>query len=132
MPKWALVAHGGAGVIERKDLRPEQDRAYRAAMAQVAEAGAQVLKAGGSALDAVEAAVRMLEDDGLFNAGRGAVFTAEGRNELDASIMDGRTLAAGAVGGVTRTRNPISLARGVMERSAHVFLIGEGADHFAR
>lgn len=132
MPKWALVAHGGAGVIERNDLRPEQDRAYRAAMAQVAEAGAQVLKAGGSALDAVEAAVRLLEDDGLFNAGRGAVFTADGRNELDASIMDGRTLAAGAVGGVTRTRNPISLARGVMERSAHVFLIGEGADHFAR
>lgn len=132
MPKWALVAHGGAGVIERKDLRPEQDRAYRKAMGEVAQAGAGVLAAGGSALDAIEAAVRIMEDDGLFNAGRGAVFTAEGRNELDASIMDGRTLAAGAVGGVTRTRNPISLARAVMERSPHVFLIGEGADHFAR
>jgi beta-aspartyl-peptidase (threonine type) len=126
------VAHGGAGVIERDDLRPDQDRAYREAMARTAQAGAEVLKSGGAALDAVEAAVRLMEDDPLFNAGRGAVFTAEGRNELDASIMDGAALAAGAVGGVTRTRHPISLARAVMERSSHVFLIGQGAEAFAR
>jgi L-asparaginase / beta-aspartyl-peptidase len=91
-----------------------------------------VLDRGGSALDAVEQTIHLLEDDPLFNAGRGAVFTAEGRNELDASIMDGRTRAAGAVAGVTRTRHPISLARAVMERSPHVMLIGEGAEAFAR
>src|SRR5438309_1438169 len=106
MAKWALVAHGGAGVIERSHLRPEQDKAYRDAMRQVAEAGAAVLRDGGSALDAIEASVRMLEDDPLFNAGRGAVFTADGRNELDASVMDGKTLSAGAVAGVTRAKHP--------------------------
>ena len=129
---WSLVVHGGSGVIDRGDLKPEQDRAYRAALTRAAEAGAAVLRGAGAALDAVEAAIRVLEDDPLFNAGRGAVFTAEGRNELDASIMDGATLAAGAVAGVTRTRNPISLARAVMEHSPHVFLIGEGAEAFAR
>ncbi|CAN5696462.1 isoaspartyl peptidase/L-asparaginase [soil metagenome] len=129
--KWAIVVHGGAGVIERAHLKPEQEAAYRAALAKVTEAGALVLKAGGLALDACETAVRLLEDDPLFNAGRGAVFTAEGRNELDAAIMDGRTLAAGAVAGVTRARHPISLARAVMERSPHVMLIGKGADDFA-
>jgi beta-aspartyl-peptidase (threonine type) len=128
---WSLVAHGGAGVIERSDLKPEQETAYRDAMAKVAEAGAQVLRAGGSAMDAVVAAVHVLEDEPLFNAGRGAVFTADGKNELDASIMDGATLDAGAVAGVTRTRHPISLARAVMEGSPHVFLIGEGADAFS-
>ena len=97
MAKWALAAHGGAGVISRDQLSPAQDRAYREAMGRVAEAGAAVLKAGGAALDAVEAAIHILEDDPLFNAGRGAVFTAEGRVELDAAIMDGATLAAGAV-----------------------------------
>ena len=130
--RWALVAHGGAGVIDRSDLKPEQEKAYRDALARVAETGAAVLRGGGSAMDAVVAAVQVLEDEPLFNAGRGAVFTAEGKNELDASIMDGRTLDAGAVAGVTRTRNPISLARAVMERSPHVFLIGDGADAFAR
>ena len=130
--KWALVVHGGAGVIERKDLSAEQDRAYREAMAKVANVGADVLKKGGSALDAIEAAIRILEDDPLFNAGRGAVFTAEGRNELDSSIMDGKTLKAGAVAGVTTTRHPISLARAVMEKSPHVMLIGEGAERFAK
>ncbi|WP_374470323.1 isoaspartyl peptidase/L-asparaginase family protein [Phenylobacterium sp.] len=130
-PKWALVVHGGAGVIERKHLKPEQETAYRDAMARVAEAGAEVLKRGGSALDAVEAAIRLLEDDPLFNAGRGAVFTAEGRNELDASIMDGSNVKAGAVAGVTTVRHPISLARAVMERSPHVFLVGDGAETFA-
>ncbi|THD82568.1 MAG: isoaspartyl peptidase/L-asparaginase [Phenylobacterium sp.] len=132
MAKWALVAHGGAGVIERAHLRPEQDAAYREVMGRVAQAGAAVLKAGGAALDAIEAAIQILEDDPLFNAGRGAVFTAQGDIELDASIMDGGTLAAGAVAGVTRTRHPISAARAVMEHSPHVFLGGEGADAFAR
>lgn len=130
-PKWALVVHGGAGVIERSDLKPEQEAAYRGALEAVANAGAAVLKAGGSALDAVEAAVRKLEDDLLFNAGRGAVFTAEGRNELDAAVMDGETMDAGAVAGVTRAQHPITLARAVMEKSPHVFLIGAGADAFA-
>lgn len=130
-PKWAIVVHGGAGVIERNHLKPKQEAAYRAALTRVTEAGAKILAGGGSALDAVEAAVRLLEDDPLFNAGRGAVFSAEGRIELDAAIMDGRTLDAGAVAGVTRTRHPISLARSVMERSAHVMLIGAGADAFA-
>ena len=131
-PRWALVVHGGAGVIERKDLTPEQEAAYRGAMTRVAEAGAKVLRDGGTALDAIETAIHLLEDDPLFNAGRGAVFTAEGRNELDASIMNGRTLGAGAVAGVTRTRHPISLARAVMEKSPHVMLSGTGADQFSR
>jgi beta-aspartyl-peptidase (threonine type) len=131
-PKWAIAVHGGAGVIERKDLTPEQDRAYREAMGRVASVGADVLKKGGSALDAIEASIHILEDDPLFNAGRGAVFTAEGRNELDSSIMDGATLKAGAVAAVTTTRHPISLARAVMDHSQHVFLAGPGADQFAR
>jgi beta-aspartyl-peptidase (threonine type) len=130
-PRWSLVLHGGSGVIDRADLKPEQDRAYRAALARAAEAGAAVLRASGAALDAVEAAIHVLEDDPLFNAGRGAVFTADGRNELDAAIMDGATLEAGAVAGVTRVRNPISAARAVMERSPHVLLVGSGAEAFA-
>ena len=130
-PKWAIVVHGGSGVIERQDLTPEQDRAYRASIGRAAEAGATVLKAGGSSLDAIEATIHLLEDDPLFNAGRGAVFTAEGRNELDASIMDGATLKAGAVAGLTRTRNPISAARAVMDKSPHVMLSGAGADTFS-
>ena len=130
-PAWSLVLHGGSGVIERADLKPEQDRAYRAVLAKAAEVGAAVLRRGAPALDAVEAAIHVLEDDPLFNAGRGAVFTADGRNELDAAIMDGATLEAGAVAGVTRVKNPISAARLVMERSAHVLLIGSGADAFA-
>ena len=128
---WSLVLHGGSGVIERADLTAEQDRAYRAALTQAAQAGAAVLKASGPALDAVEAAVRVLEDDPLFNAGRGAVYSARGDAELDAAIMDGASLAAGAVAGSTRTRNPISLARAVMAHSPHVLLGGEGADAFA-
>jgi len=129
---WAIVVHGGAGVIERKDLSPEQETAYRAAMNRAIQAGGAVLGKGGSALDAIEATIRLMEDDPLFNAGRGAVFTAEGRNELDAAIMDGKTLAAGAVAGVTRTRHPISLARRVMEKSPHVMLISKGADTFSK
>ncbi len=104
---WAIVVHGGAGVIERATMKPETEAAYRASMTQATEAGAKVLDSGGSALDAIEAAIHILEDDPLFNAGRGAVFTAEGKNELDSAIMDGATLKAGAVAGVTRTRHPI-------------------------
>jgi beta-aspartyl-peptidase (threonine type) len=128
---WSLAIHGGAGVIQRGDLSPAREAAYRAGLGAALAAGQQVLSNGGSSLDAVEATVRVLEDDPLFNAGRGAVFTAEGRNELDASIMDGATLKAGAVAGVTRTRNPISLARAVMEKSPHVMLARDGADQFS-
>jgi beta-aspartyl-peptidase (threonine type) len=128
---WTLAIHGGAGVIERGSLSRERERAFRAAMLTALDAGAALLRRGGSSLDAVEAVVQVLEDDPLFNAGRGAVFTADGRNELDASIMDGATRRAGAVAGVTRTRNPISLARAVMEKSPHVMLAREGADQFS-
>jgi beta-aspartyl-peptidase (threonine type) len=131
-PRWSIVVHGGAGVIERASLTPELEAQYRAAMHRALTTGGVILDRGGSSLDAVEAVIREMEDDALFNAGRGAVFTAEGRNELDASIMDGRTRAAGAVAGLTRTRHPISAARAVMERSRHVMLIGEGAEAFAR
>jgi len=130
-PAWRLVIHGGAGVIERARLTPEQDREIRAALDRALEAGAAVLASGGSALDAVEAAVRVLEDDPHFNAGRGSVFTYDGNIEMDASIMDGSNRAAGAVTGVTATRNPIRLARAVMEHSPHVFLSREGADQFS-
>jgi len=128
---WSIVLHGGAGVIERKTMDAKTEAAYRASLAEALDAGAKVLERGGSSLDAVETAIKILEDDPLFNAGRGAVFTAEGKNELDAAIMDGATLKAGAVAGVTRTRHPISLARAVMEKSPHVMLIGAGADAFA-
>jgi beta-aspartyl-peptidase (threonine type) len=128
---WALAIHGGAGVVERGDLTTEREVAYRAALLAALDAGSKILKKGRPSLDAVEAAIRVLEDDPLFNAGRGAVFTADGRNELDASIMDGAKRRAGAVAGVTRTRNPISLARAVMEKSPHVMLAREGADQFS-
>ncbi len=131
-PRWSIVVHGGAGVIERANLTPELEEQYRAAMARALATGSHILDNGGSSLDAVEAVIREMEDDPLFNAGRGAVFTAEGKNELDASIMDGRTRAAGAVAGVTSVRHPISAARAVMEASPHVMLIGEGAEAFAR
>lgn len=130
-PGWALVIHGGAGIMTRETLAPEEDAAFRSALLASLDAGGAVLAGGGSAVDAVEATVRVLEDDPLFNAGRGAVFTAEGRNELDAAIMDGRDRQAGAVAGVTRTRNPVSLARRVMEHSPHVLLARDGADVFA-
>ena len=127
---WEIQVHGGAGVIERSRMDAKTEAAYRAGLKQATEAGAKVLDSGGSAIDAVEAAINVLEDDPLFNAGRGAVFTADGRNEMDASIMDGSNLMAGAVAGVTRTRHPISLARAVMEKTPHVMLIGAGADAF--
>lgn len=131
VPLWSLAIHGGAGVIDRGVLTPEKDKVYRAGLDAALQAGGAILDKGGTALDAVAAAVRVLEDNPLFNAGRGAVFTADGRNELDASIMDGRTLKAGAVAGVTRTRHPVDLARAVMERSPHVMLAGPGADRFS-
>ena len=130
-PNWSLVLHGGAGTIERAELTPELEARYRNALRQAAERGGAILANGGSALDAATATVAYLEDNELFNAGRGAVFTAEGRNELDASIMDGRTRAAGSVAGLTHTRNPIRAARAVMEKSPHVMLAGAGADAFA-
>lgn len=128
---WAIVLHGGAGVIERASMKPEAEAAYRASITQAVQAASKILDHGGSSLDAVEAAIQILEDDPLFNAGRGAVFTADGKNELDAAIMDGSNLKAGAVAGVTNTRHPISLARAVMEKSPHVMLMGAGADAFA-
>ena len=131
-PAWALVVHGGAGVIERAQMDAQTEAAYRAAMNAALDRGSAVLSRGGSSLDAIEAVIHGLEDDPLFNAGRGAVFTAEGRNELDASIMDGATLKAGSVAGVTTVRHPITLARRVMENSPHVMLIGAGAEAFAR
>jgi beta-aspartyl-peptidase (threonine type) len=130
-PRWSFAIHGGAGVIERASLSPEQDAAYRAALAKALEAGGKVLEDGGTALDAVQAAIQIMEDDPLFNAGRGAVFTAAGRNELDAAVMNGADLTAGSVAGLTTTRHPIAAARAVMEQSPHVMLIGQGADAFA-
>jgi beta-aspartyl-peptidase (threonine type) len=129
---WKLMIHGGAGIIDRSNLSVEKEKEIRASLDRALVAGSAILDKGGTALDAVEAAVRTLEDDPDFNAGRGAVLTWDGQVELDASIMDGRTRSAGAVTGVMETRNPISLARAVMEKSPHVFLSGPGADAFAR
>lgn len=129
-PPTALVIHGGAGTMSRDALDPEREASIRADLDRALDAGHAVLDAGGSAIDAVTAAIVVLEDSPHFNAGRGAVFNADGVNELDASIMDGSTLAAGAVAGVHRVRNPITLARKVMEDSPHVMLIGEGAERF--
>jgi beta-aspartyl-peptidase (threonine type) len=129
--KVVLVVHGGEGDLPPK-VPPEMERDVRRTMEKALRAGYQALRADkGTSLDAVEAAIRVLEDSPLFNAGKGAVFTREGRNELDAAIMEGKELRAGAVAGVTRTKNPISLARAVMEKSPHVLLAGEPADRFA-
>ncbi|KAB7648385.1 isoaspartyl peptidase/L-asparaginase family protein [Polymorphobacter fuscus] len=130
-PLWSLVIHGGSGRMTRPTMTADAEAGFRAGLATALAVGSAILDSGGTALDAVEAAVMTLEDDPQFNAGRGAVFTAEGRNELDAAIMDGSSRAAGAVAGVTRTRNPVALARAVMERTPHVLLAREGADCFA-
>ena len=127
----AIAIHGGAGTLSSALLTPESDRIYRAGLEHAVRAGFEVLDKGGSSLDAVTVAVQVLEDDPLFNAGRGAVLSANGLHELDASIMDGHDLSAGAVTGVRNVRNPIMLARLVMERSPHVMLAGEGAEEFA-
>ena len=126
-----LVIHGGAGVVA-KDVTPQREKAVRATLQRALESGYAQLRAGKPALDAVTAVITVLEDDPLFNAGKGAVFTHDGRNELDASIMDGSTLRAGSVANVHRVKNPILLARAVMEKSPHVMLVGDGAEEFAR
>jgi beta-aspartyl-peptidase (threonine type) len=131
-PPFALAIHGGAGTIDRGSMTPEREKEYRRGLEQSLEAGMAILKKGGSSLDAVEACVRILEDNPLFNAGRGSVFTSAGTNEMDAAIMDGKTLKAGAVVSLKHIKNPISLARLIMEKSPHVMLSGEGAEAFAK
>src|SRR6266480_4427194 len=130
--KFGLVIHGGAGTIERSNMTPEKEHEYRAGLERALTAGYDVLKNGGSSLDATEAAVRVLEDDPHFNAGKGSVFTSAGTNEMDASIMDGKTVKAGAVASVKHVKNPIGLARLVMEKSPHVMLDCAGAEAFAK
>jgi len=130
--RFALVIHGGAGTISPEQITPAIERDFCAGLKGALDAGREVLENGGPSLDAVVAAVAALEDDPLFNAGRGAVFTSAGTHEMDAAIMDGRTLMAGAIGAVRRVRNPIGLARAIMEKSPHVMLVGESAEDFAR
>lgn len=130
-PKWSIAIHGGAGTLSPDNMTPERRAQYEAALQEALDAGAQILADGGTAMEAIQAAIIPMEDNPLFNAGRGAVFTWEGENELDASIMDGRDRSAGAVTGVTTVRNPILLADRVRTDSPHVFLMGEGAEQFA-
>lgn len=129
--EFAIVLHGGAGTILKKNMTPEDEAAYLATLEEAVRVGYEILKNGGTSLDAVEKTVNVLEDSPLFNAGKGAVFTHEGKNELDASIMDGSSLNAGASAGTTTIKNPINLARAVMEHSPHVMLSGKGAEQFA-
>lgn len=130
--EFAIVLHGGAGTITKENMSDSLQTAYEQKLTEAVIAGHQILADGGNALDAVAATINILEDSPLFNAGKGAVFTHEGRNELDASIMEGKNLNAGAVAGVRRIKNPINLARDVMEKSPHVMLYGNGAEEFAR
>src|SRR5438874_8539496 len=130
--KIQLAVHGGAGTIERSKMTPEKEQEYRTGLENALRAGREILQRGGSSLDAVEAVVRVLEDDPHFNAGKGSVFTSAGKIEMDAAIMDGKTLAAGAVAGIEHVRNPIVLARAVMEKSKHVMMVGAGAEKFAK
>ena len=127
-----LVVHGGAGTIDPAKLTPELEKQYHAGLKRALDAGYRILNSGGTSLDAVEAAVAVMEDDPLFNAGRGAVFTSDGHNEMDASIMDGSNRKAGAVASVRGIKNPIKAARRVMEKTSHVMLVGDGAVQFAR
>lgn len=129
--RYVLVIHGGAGTILKENITPQQEAAFRAALTDALLAGYSAIKTGKNSLDAVEAAIVLMEDNPLFNAGKGAVFTHEGKNELDAAIMWGPTRDAGAVAGVTTIRNPIRAARAVLERSEHVMLTGKGAEAFA-
>ena len=128
---FVLVIHGGAGTITKQNMTPQNEKAYTESLEKALQSGNNILKKGGSSLDAVEAVVKILEDNPLFNAGKGAVFTHEGKIELDAAIMSGKNLAAGSIAGVTTIKNPISGARAVMEKSGHVMLIGKGAEKFA-
>src|ERR1051326_227122 len=130
--RFGLAVHGGAGTILKASMTPEMENQYRDKLTEAISAGYAVLKNNGTSLDAVETVIKILEDSPLFNAGKGAVFTHEGTNELDAAIMDGRTLKAGAVAAVKHIKNPISLARMVMEESPHVMLVGDGAEEFAK
>lgn len=130
-PAFALVIHGGAGTILKKNMTDEKEKAYRAKLSEALETGYKILQNGGTALDAIEKTINVMEDSPLFNAGKGAVFTHDGKNELDASIMNGANLAAGSVGGVSRVKNPIGAARAVMEKSKHVMMVEDGADAFA-
>jgi beta-aspartyl-peptidase (threonine type) len=131
-PEWGIAIHGGAGSIDTLKMSPLDRQLRRDALMRSLRAGHRILAAGGSSLDAVQAAIMVLEDDSMFNAGKGAVFTADGRNELDAALMDGKTLNAGSVAGLHHIKNPIALARLVMEKSPHVMMIGDGAERFAR
>lgn len=131
-PQGVLVIHGGAGSIERENMSADMEAAYREKLEEALRTGNRALQAGQSSLDAVIAAITVMEDSPLFNAGHGAVLTSEGTVELDASIMEGKTLKAGAVASVKQAKNPITLARAVMEQSPHVLLAGDGADAFAR
>lgn len=132
MSTFSLAIHGGAGTITKASLTAEKERNYRNALESALRAGESILKGGGSAMDAVMAAIMNLEDCPLFNAGKGSVFTADAKHEMDASIMRGDTLEAGAVAGVMHVKNPIALARAVMEKSDHVMLAGAGAEAFAK
>ena len=129
---WAIAVHGGAGESEWEHMDPASAKAYHQSLEHALAAGTTALSAGRPAMDAVEAAIEVLEDDPLFNAGRGSAFNAEGRNEMDAAIMDGSALAAGSVAGVHFTRHPIALARAVMEHTPYVMMVGDGADAFSR
>ncbi|QHS62404.1 isoaspartyl peptidase/L-asparaginase family protein [Chitinophaga agri] len=132
LEKYVLVIHGGAGTILKKNMTPQKEAAYKAGLEDALKAGYKAIQAGKSSLDAVEATIRVLEDNPLFNAGKGAVFTHDGRNEMDAAIMNGKTLEAGSVAGVSTIRNPITAARAVMQKSEHVMLVGRGAEQFAK
>ena len=130
-PKYVMVIHGGAGTIDKDQMTDEKEKAYTAALTEALQAGYNMIQDGRSSLDAVQASINVMENSPLFNAGKGAVFTHDGKNEMDASIMEGKTLMAGAVAGVTNIKNPINAARAVMEKSEHVMMAGKGAELFA-
>ena len=132
MNSYAIAIHGGAGTILKSTMTPEKELAYKTALQDAIVAGETILQKGGRSIDAVEAAIRTLEDNPLFNAGKGAVFTHDAKHEMDASLMNGKDLTAGAVAGVQNIKNPISLARAVMDKSEHVFMAGLGAQEFAK
>ena len=130
--QFGIVIHGGAGTILKEKMTPAMDQAYRSILAKAITVGHTILKNGGTSQEAVEKTIRVMEDSPLFNAGKGAVLTAQGKASLDASFMEGKTLNAGAISGVSHIKNPISSAIAVMEQSPHVMLSGQGADEFAK